>query len=131
MDNTLLINWKKDTMDEFVFPSNTSIISKHLIEKEMAKVGLLDEKAHERCKTLNYNVGIKKVTKSETQKKVLKICDEASKSKNKKKEILQKIKSISKDYRKEEKLWFKKRNTQPSVVLDPENIDFYSLNDHE
>ena len=53
MDNTLLINWKKDTSDEFVFPSNTSIISKHLIEKEMANAGLLDTNAHERCKTLH------------------------------------------------------------------------------
>ena len=40
-----MINWKKDTSDEFVFSSNTSIVSKHLIEKEMAKVGLLEMKA--------------------------------------------------------------------------------------
>ena len=53
MENTLLINWKKDTVDEFVFPSNTSIISKHLIEIEMAKVGLLDKQAHERCNDIN------------------------------------------------------------------------------
>jgi len=50
MENTLLINWKKDTNDEFVFPSNTSIISKHIIEKEMANAGLLDVRAHERCR---------------------------------------------------------------------------------
>ena len=46
----MLINWKKDTIDEFVFPSNTSIISKHMVEKEMAKAGLLDINAHEKCK---------------------------------------------------------------------------------
>ena len=50
MESTLLINWKKDTNDEFVFPSNTSIISKHVIEKEMANAGLLDVRAHERCR---------------------------------------------------------------------------------
>ena len=31
MENTLLINWHKNTTDEFVFLSNTSIISKQLI----------------------------------------------------------------------------------------------------
>jgi len=31
----------------------------------MISAGLLDIKAHERCKTMNYNVGIKKVTKSD------------------------------------------------------------------
>ena len=31
MDNILLIDWNKNTSDEFVFLSNTSIISKQLI----------------------------------------------------------------------------------------------------
>ena len=35
MDNTLLINWNKNKKDEFVFLSNTSIVTKELIEKEM------------------------------------------------------------------------------------------------
>ena len=71
MEKIMLINWKKDTCDEFVFPSNTSIITKNLIEKEMANLGLLDIKAHGKCKTMCQNIRIKSVTKHEVFKKIL------------------------------------------------------------
>ena len=98
MENTLLINWNKDASDEFVFASNTSIISKHLIEKESANAGLLDIKAHERGKTQESGVDIKKITKFEIIKKVFKICEESCTTSGKKAEIIKKIEQVSKEF---------------------------------
>jgi len=41
MEQTLMVPWQKDSEDEFVFSSHTSIISKELLMKEMESKGLI------------------------------------------------------------------------------------------
>ena len=94
-----MINWKTDAVEELVFPSNTSIISKHLIEREMTNAGLLDVKAHEKCKQLSQNLNFKNITKFEMIKKMLVICEESSKNDGKKEQIIEKLKELSEDDR--------------------------------
>ena len=77
MENTLMINWKKDTSDEFVFASNTSIVSKHLIEQEMAKVGLLDRKPRHLCAPQVKTYKSKHNQQLEVVNKVSKLCHES------------------------------------------------------
>ena len=53
MEKTLLINWNNKIGEEFVFLSNSSIISKENIEKEMMLAGLLSNKENKKVQTFH------------------------------------------------------------------------------
>ena len=74
MENTLLINWNNNPNDEFIFLSNTSIISKELIQKEMVKKGFMDPVNESECGHIKQNYLRQKITRFELMKKALKIC---------------------------------------------------------